>query len=83
MDPAARTALHRADPRARARRVRRRRPAPPTAGSIGSVASRPPRTALRDALEDAYRALAREADELEDRVELVNQANAVRNRTLV
>lgn len=40
-------------------------------------------TSLRDALENAYRILAREADDLETRVALVNQANAVRNRTLV
>ncbi|MEO5664546.1 MAG: tetratricopeptide repeat protein [Nocardioides sp.] len=38
---------------------------------------------LRDALENAYRALAREADSLDARVTLVNQANAVRNKTLV
>ena len=38
---------------------------------------------LRDALENAYRALAREADDLDARVALVNQANAVRNKTLV
>ena len=38
---------------------------------------------LRDALENAYRALAREADSLNARVTLVNQANAVRNKTMV
>lgn len=38
---------------------------------------------LRDALEAGYRALAREAPELATRIELVNEANAVRNRTLV
>jgi len=52
--------------------------APPTVGGI--EASEEP---LRDALENAYRALAREADNLGDRVVLVNRANAVRNRTLV
>jgi serine/threonine-protein kinase PknG len=38
---------------------------------------------IRDALEESYRALARDAAELRTRVELVNQANAVRNWTLV
>ncbi|MCD4536476.1 serine/threonine-protein kinase PknG [Nocardioides sp. cx-169] len=37
---------------------------------------------LRDALERSYRALARDATELRQRVELVNQANAVRMWTL-
>ncbi|WP_310530296.1 tetratricopeptide repeat protein [Nocardioides sp.] len=49
--------------------------------TIGGVEAR--EDALRDALESAYRALAREADTLDSRVALVNQANAVRNRTLV
>ncbi|WP_182526119.1 serine/threonine-protein kinase [Nocardioides dongkuii] len=39
-------------------------------------------TGLRAGLEKAYRALAREAPLLEDRVRLVNQANAVRSWTL-
>ena len=38
---------------------------------------------IRDALEESYRALARDAAELRTRVELVNEANAVRNWTLV
>ncbi len=38
---------------------------------------------IRDALEESYRALARDASELTTRVELVNEANAVRNWTLV
>lgn len=38
---------------------------------------------IRDALEESYRALARDATELKTRVELVNEANAVRNWTLV
>ena len=38
---------------------------------------------IRDALEESYRALARDAAELKTRVELVNEANAVRNWTLV
>jgi len=49
--------------------------------TIGSVKA--DEHSLRDALEDAFRSLAREADQLNDRVALVNQANAVRNRTLV
>ena len=49
--------------------------------TVGGVPAR--EEPLRDALENAYRALAREADTVEARVALVNQANAVRNRTLV
>jgi serine/threonine-protein kinase PknG len=37
---------------------------------------------LRDALERSFRSLARDATELRQRVELVNQANAVRMWTL-
>ena len=54
---------------------------PNKAGTVGGIPAE--ETALRDALEDAYRALAREATSLHDRVSLVNQANTVRNRTLV
>ncbi|MCY7394735.1 MAG: serine/threonine-protein kinase PknG [Nocardioides sp.] len=53
----------------------------PAQRSVGGVASDEP--SLRDALEAGYRALAREAPELTTRIELVNEANAVRNRTLV
>jgi len=58
----------------------------PTPGS--AVATRVGRypaeeESIRDALEESYRALARDAAELRTRVELVNQANAVRNWTLV
>lgn len=49
--------------------------------TIGGVEAR--EDALRDALENAYRELAREAHTLDSRVALVNQANAVRNKTLV
>ena len=56
-------------------------PAGATRPTVGGVEAR--EDTLRDALENAYRALAREADNLGDRVVLVNQANAVRNRTLV
>jgi serine/threonine-protein kinase PknG len=49
--------------------------------TVGGVQAR--EEPLRDALENAYRALAREADTLDTRVALVNQANAVRNKTLV
>jgi serine/threonine-protein kinase PknG len=56
-------------------------PAGTTRPTVGGVEAR--EDTLRDALENAYRALAREADNLGDRVLLVNQANAVRNRTLV
>ena len=56
-------------------------PAGTTRPTVGGVEAR--EDALRDALENAYRALAREADNLGDRVLLVNEANAVRNRTLV
>ena len=37
---------------------------------------------LREGLEQTYRTLARDAAELEERIELVNQANAVRSWTL-
>lgn len=50
----------------------------PTVGGVDAA-----EVPLRDALENAYRALAREADSLDARVTLVNQANAVRNKTLV
>ncbi|PUA79927.1 serine/threonine-protein kinase [Nocardioides currus] len=50
----------------------------PTVGGVSAQEA-----PLRDALENAYRALAREADTLDSRVALVNQANAVRNKTLV
>ena len=54
------------------------------------VPARAPRSARYDAsevgiragLERAYRALARDAPDLEARVDLVNQANAVRTWTL-
>ena len=51
--------------------------------SGGTVGSHPADEAgLRDGLEQAYRALARDAPLREDRVGLVNQANAVRGWTL-
>ncbi len=54
---------------------------PPRAGvHIGSVQASEP--AVRDGLEGALRLLARDADSLEERVDLVNQANAVRNWSL-
>ncbi|QIK76554.1 serine/threonine-protein kinase [Nocardioides piscis] len=49
--------------------------------TIGGIEAR--EDTLRDALEQAYRGLAREAGSLDERVTLVNQANAVRNWTLV
>ena len=49
--------------------------------TVGGIEAR--EDALRDALENSYRALARDADNLGDRIVLVNQANAIRNRTLV
>ena len=61
------------------------------AAALGAASSRPAPTVgshpatedgLRDGLETAYRALARDAPLLEDRVGLVNQANAVRSWTL-
>ncbi|WP_205473133.1 serine/threonine-protein kinase [Nocardioides sp. SYSU D00038] len=48
---------------------------------VGSYEATEP--ALRTALEAAYRALARDTPELKERVRLVNEANAVRNWTLV
>ncbi|MDO5498078.1 MAG: tetratricopeptide repeat protein [Propionibacteriaceae bacterium] len=48
----------------------------PQQGSIGPFETKEP--ALRNALESSYRALAREALRPEDRIDLVNQANAVR-----
>ncbi|GAB2765763.1 serine/threonine-protein kinase [Nocardioides salsibiostraticola] len=56
-------------------------PAPPyvtgaKATRIGSVEATEP--GLRAALEDAYRALARDTPQLAERIELVNHANAVR-----
>ncbi|GAA4691258.1 serine/threonine-protein kinase [Nocardioides conyzicola] len=61
------------------------------AAALGAASSRPAATVgshtatedgLRDGLEKAYRALARDAPLRSDRVELVNQANAVRSWTL-
>jgi serine/threonine-protein kinase PknG len=61
------------------------------AAALGAASSRPDPTVgshpatedgLRDGLEKAYRALARDAPLLEDRVGLVNKANAVRSWTL-
>lgn len=50
-------------------------------GTVGGVKAE--ESALREALEAGYRALARDAADLPTRIELVNDANAVRNRTLV
>ena len=61
------------------------------AAGLGAASSRPAATVgshpateagLRDGLERAYRALARDAPLLEDRVGLVNKANEVRSWTL-
>ncbi|WP_028645438.1 serine/threonine-protein kinase [Nocardioides sp. URHA0020] len=61
------------------------------AAALGAASSRPAPTVgsheatedgLRDGLEKAYRALARDAPLLEDRVGLVNKANEVRSWTL-
>ncbi|KQW53634.1 serine/threonine protein kinase [Nocardioides sp. Root1257] len=61
------------------------------AAALGAASSRPAPTlgsytatedGLRDGLEKAYRTLARDATVVEDRVALVNQANAVRSWTL-
>ncbi len=54
---------------------------PPRQGvSIGSV--RASERDVRTGLENALRLLARDSDDLEERVDLVNQANAVRNWSL-
>jgi serine/threonine-protein kinase PknG len=53
----------------------------PPHGKVGQVAA--DESSIRSALEESYRALARDADDLKTRVELVNEANAVRNWTLV
>jgi serine/threonine-protein kinase PknG len=53
-------------------------------GAAGKVGRYPADEAsIRDALEESYRTLARDAADLRTRVELVNEANAVRNWTLV
>jgi serine/threonine-protein kinase PknG len=61
------------------------------AAALGAASSRPAPTVgshpateggLREGLEKAYRALARDAPLREDRVELVNKANEVRSWTL-
>ena len=61
------------------------------AAGLGAASSRPEakvgshtatEDGLRDGLEKAFRALARDAPLREDRVALVNQANAVRSWTL-
>ncbi len=61
------------------------------AAALGAASSRPAPTVgshpatevgLRDGLETAYRALARDAPLLEDRIGLVNKANEVRSWTL-
>jgi serine/threonine-protein kinase PknG len=54
---------------------------PPRKGiSIGSVQAS--ETGIRDGLENALRTLARETYDLDERVDLVNQANGVRNWSL-
>lgn len=55
-------------------------PSPAVGARIGSVEATEP--ALRDALERALRAQARDADDLTRRIALVNRANAARNWTL-
>lgn len=52
----------------------------PDGARIGSVAAT--EVGVRDGLENALRALARDTIDLEERVSLVNQANAVRNWSL-
>lgn len=52
----------------------------PEGARIGSVAAT--EVGVRDGLENALRALARDTIDLEERVSLVNQANAVRNWSL-
>lgn len=54
--------------------------APAAAARIGSVEAT--EVGVRDGLENALRQLARDAPQLAERVELVNQANAVRNWSL-
>ena len=75
--------LHRADPRAGARR---RHPAAAAggAGADGTIGSHDAATepGLREGIERAYRLLARDASDLAERIELVNRANAVRAWTL-
>ncbi|WP_183098505.1 serine/threonine-protein kinase [Nocardioides pelophilus] len=54
---------------------------PPRKGvSIGSIPAS--EAGIRDGLENALRLLARDAHDLDERVDLVNQANAVRNWSL-
>jgi serine/threonine-protein kinase PknG len=50
--------------------------AKPAGGSIGSVPAT--EDGVRNALEKSYRTLARDTEQLKERVELVNRANAVR-----
>jgi serine/threonine-protein kinase PknG len=52
----------------------------PQKGSVGPFEVREP--ALREALETSYRELAKDAGQLEERIDLVNRANAVRSWTL-
>ena len=52
----------------------------PPGSRIGSVPAT--ETGVRDGLERALRALARDTDDLKERVALVNRANAVRNWSL-
>ncbi|GAA3674889.1 serine/threonine-protein kinase [Nocardioides ginsengisoli] len=52
----------------------------PAGTRIGAVEAT--EAGIRDGLENALRLLARDADDLEERVSLVNQANAVRNWSL-
>ncbi|MDO9456638.1 tetratricopeptide repeat protein [Nocardioides sp.] len=57
------------------------RPAPPgTVASIGTIGSQGEATepGLREGIERAYRLLARDASALDERIELVNRANAAR-----
>ncbi|GAA5150655.1 serine/threonine-protein kinase [Nocardioides marinquilinus] len=54
---------------------------PSSGGQVGSYAAR--EGALREGIERAYRQLARDTDDVRERVELVNRANAVRAWTLV
>jgi serine/threonine-protein kinase PknG len=48
----------------------------PAGGTIGSVHAT--EDGVRDALEKSYRLLARDTQQLAERVELVNRANSVR-----
>jgi serine/threonine-protein kinase PknG len=52
----------------------------PAGAKIGAIEAT--ETGVRDGLENALRLLARDAADLEERVSLVNQANAVRNWSL-